>query len=286
MRAVAGILEKTKRGLDWLQHGYLLVQIFTSIGLGKALQAVLVMYTHIPPVWITPLWWLASAFVCALLVLLGNRLHKRDGQRSVLSQPERPGSLEASPGESESTVAPASDSNDIQVEATREEWWNSNIKSVIRDSEELVVMDSALGHKGPFWEALSTRLVSPKPFHLVYLRLKDGDPFLARCLKVAVADATLTRQDKTAIDALVKAKSNSPYSSNKNLEFYFWEGISPGPLVAWTINSKETIGLGFWMNLSKATDGTPYVIVKRGPLFDDLKQHYKSFIDKAQPKSR
>lgn len=173
-------------------------------------------------------------------------------------------------------------SNDIEVKATRVEWWDSNIQSVIRDSEKLVVMDSVLGHKHPFWNALSERLQSPKPFKLVYLMLRDGDPFLARCLEVAGAHASMTQQDKTAIEGLVKTKTGSPYTSNKELEFYFWEGISPGPLVAWTKDGKETIGLGFWMQLSKATDGTPYVIVKRGPLFDDLKHHYERIINEAR----
>ena len=175
-------------------------------------------------------------------------------------------------------------SNDIEVKATRVQWWDSNIQSVIRDSEKLVVMDSAFGHKHLFWEALSERLQSPKPFELVYLMLKDGDPFLARCLEVAKADPSLPKQDKKAIEGLVKTKIGSPYSPNKKMEFYFWEGISPGPLVAWTKDGKETIGLGFWMQLSKATDGTPYAIVKRGPLFDDLKRHYETIINEARSK--
>jgi hypothetical protein len=67
-------LERTKRGLDWLQHGYLLVQIGGSIGVGKAIQAALVTYTHIPPIWVTPLWLLASAVMMTLLIYLGNKI--------------------------------------------------------------------------------------------------------------------------------------------------------------------------------------------------------------------
>ncbi len=107
--------------------------------------------------------------------------------------------------------------------------------------------------------------------------LEDGNPFLATILKLVRVPASLTQVDKDMI-AHLKTKQ----SPTKTLEFYFWEGISPGPLIAWTKNRKETIGLGFWMQLSKATDGTPYVIVKRGPLFEDLKRHYEAIINEAR----
>jgi hypothetical protein len=87
---------------------------------------------------------------------------------------------------------------------------------------------------------------------------------------------------KSMISELEDQKKHSRHHSNKNLEFYFWEGPSPGPLVAWTINGKERIALGFWMHLKEATDLTPYVIVERGSLFDALKRHYESMIDEAR----
>jgi hypothetical protein len=83
---MAGILEKAKRGLDWLQHGYLLVQLGGAIGVGKALQAILVTYTHIPPIWVTPLWLLTSAAMLALLVAIGNYVRRRQEQQQSTGQ--------------------------------------------------------------------------------------------------------------------------------------------------------------------------------------------------------
>ena len=85
------LLGKTKRALDWLQHGYLLVQIGGAVGVGKALQAVLVTYTHISPVWITPLWLLASAAILALLIYVGNKIKQipvqEKGSQSLIGVP-------------------------------------------------------------------------------------------------------------------------------------------------------------------------------------------------------
>jgi hypothetical protein len=87
-----------------------------------------------------------------------------------------------------------SDSNVIQVKATRIEWWDSNIQTVIRDSERLVIIDSVMGHKHVFWNTLSKRIGDdPKPFHFVYLMLKDGDPFLERCLKRVGVPTSMTQ---------------------------------------------------------------------------------------------
>jgi hypothetical protein len=98
------LAEKTKYFLDWMQHGYLIVQVLISIGLGKALKAILVTYTHMPPVWITPLWLLASALMMALLVFIGNQLRKRQGQGGSLTQTERAVSLVASTANLDATV--------------------------------------------------------------------------------------------------------------------------------------------------------------------------------------
>lgn len=72
------------------------------------------------------------------------------------------------------------------------------------------------------------------------------------------------------------------YGANKKLEFLYWTGIAPGPLLAWTTRGKETIALGFWVQLKEATELTPFLIVKRGPLFDALKKHYENVIARSQ----
>lgn len=91
-------LEKTKRGLDWLQHGYLIVQLLSSGAVASAVKAMLVTYTHVPHVWITPLWLLTSAAMMTLLVFVGNRLQKRPEQMQINSASQTAaGSLAAPP---------------------------------------------------------------------------------------------------------------------------------------------------------------------------------------------
>lgn len=63
---------KIKGFLDWVQYGYLLVQILTALGAGKLIEAVLRTQTQISSAWITPIWLLSSAFVLALLVAFVN----------------------------------------------------------------------------------------------------------------------------------------------------------------------------------------------------------------------
>jgi len=79
--------EKTKRWLDWLQHGYMLVQILGSGAVATGLKAMLLTYTHIPPIWITPIWLGASAVVFALFVYVGNRYQRRDIAADVPVKP-------------------------------------------------------------------------------------------------------------------------------------------------------------------------------------------------------
>jgi hypothetical protein len=79
-------VEKTKYTLDWLQHGYLLVQILAAFGVGKAVNAILGSYTKIPSVWITPIWLLVSAATVALFVVIGNKLSRGAGQSSSAPQ--------------------------------------------------------------------------------------------------------------------------------------------------------------------------------------------------------
>jgi hypothetical protein len=69
--------------LDWLNRGYLLVQIFGGLGVGSAVRACLLAYTKTPSVWVTPIWLLASGTTVAFLVILGNKtLHRPHGQMS------------------------------------------------------------------------------------------------------------------------------------------------------------------------------------------------------------
>jgi len=74
------LLAKVKNALDWLQHGYLLVQIAVGIGVGKIAKAMLMSFSHISPIWVTPIWWLVSGLTIWLLVFFGN---KRSSKKSI-----------------------------------------------------------------------------------------------------------------------------------------------------------------------------------------------------------
>jgi hypothetical protein len=63
---------KIKGFLDWVQRGYLLVQILTALGAGKLIEAVLRTQTKLSSVWIAPISLLSSAIVLALLVVFVN----------------------------------------------------------------------------------------------------------------------------------------------------------------------------------------------------------------------
>jgi hypothetical protein len=63
--------------LSWLEHGWLLIQIAGSIGLGKLIEALLKMKTTIPPLYITAIWWLATASILALLLWIGRIVRNR-----------------------------------------------------------------------------------------------------------------------------------------------------------------------------------------------------------------
>jgi len=170
----------------------------------------------------------------------------------------------------------------IRVVATRKEWWDKNIASVINNCDEIIVLDTYQGHKHEFWAALENRLLEPRPFHLVYLMKNDHDWFLNRCLEILEVSGQVTEIDRVLVSNLQAKKLHSPYHADKKLEFYYWAGIGPGPLLAWTRKGKETIALGLWVQLKEATDLTPFLIVKRGPLFRALKRHYENVIASAE----
>jgi hypothetical protein len=147
--------------------------------------------------------------------------------------------------------------SDLTIHEKRLEFWNKHIQEIVLTCEELVVIDSFQGEKQPFWQSLSQRVSRQGPFHLVYLILRPDDHFLTMCLGLMNAPQSVTDVDLGHIDLLKKHCAKSRYKSNKRLEFLYWRGISPGPLLAWKESGRETIALGLWLNLEEATDGVP-----------------------------
>jgi hypothetical protein len=165
---------------------------------------------------------------------------------------------------------------------TRKEYWHNHIKRIIKESDQLLAMDSFQGYKQAFWQALEARVSSAEPFELTYLILREGDPFLRLCLDGIGCDPRVTLLDIQHLERLKKLVDASPHKSNKKLEFLYWQGISPGPILAWRIKDREQLGLGFWVNLEEATDDTPWIVVDQGPLFECLKRHCAEIVARAR----
>jgi hypothetical protein len=58
---VGNFFKKTKEFFDWLQHGRLVLDTLTGLGAATVLRGALLSFTHLNPVWITPLWLFAAA---------------------------------------------------------------------------------------------------------------------------------------------------------------------------------------------------------------------------------
>lgn len=52
---------KIGKAFEWIEHGKTLVEIALAAGGGTAVKAVLLQYTHIPILWVTPIWLTVSA---------------------------------------------------------------------------------------------------------------------------------------------------------------------------------------------------------------------------------
>ncbi len=65
-----------KDTLDWiirLQGAYAILATLLAGGVGTGIRAVLRYYTHLPALWITPIWLLSVALILSLLLLVASR---------------------------------------------------------------------------------------------------------------------------------------------------------------------------------------------------------------------
>ncbi|HEV8232903.1 MAG TPA: hypothetical protein VGQ75_11195 [Thermoanaerobaculia bacterium] len=72
--------EKAEGVLDWLARGQALVALLAALGVGRGVKAALDTFASIPPIWVTPLWLLASAGALAIFLFLINRARARAKQ--------------------------------------------------------------------------------------------------------------------------------------------------------------------------------------------------------------
>lgn len=173
-----------------------------------------------------------------------------------------------------------------EVFKTRKVFWDEHIRAIIRESERFVFFDSYLTQWHVFTDALRERLLAAAPFELIILILREDDQFLQECLSaMEIAPINPVADSIGRIRSL--AKSARAHGANeKVVAAYYWKGISPGPLISWTKGGKQTICLGLWLNNPAATDGTPYLCVTGGYLFEALKGHYEAHIEQAGKANR
>ncbi|MBV9770866.1 MAG: hypothetical protein JOZ32_14935, partial [Bryobacterales bacterium] len=170
----------------------------------------------------------------------------------------------------------------VVVWRTRKKWWDTKLLPIIQVCEKLVIVDSYQGSKHQFWTSIENRLKEDRPFHFVLLDLAKGDPMLAYCMDTSMVHSAVADIDLKAIERLLKERDASGKGGNKTIEFGYWTGESQGPLVSWTINGRETIAAGLWQQVNGNTDLSPWLVSKRGPIFESLKQHRECLLHKAK----
>jgi hypothetical protein len=72
-----GVIAKSKDVLDWFGRGQILYQIFAAVGVGTILRALLLIYTRMNPLWVTPVWLASAVGALAVIVLGSKKLNKR-----------------------------------------------------------------------------------------------------------------------------------------------------------------------------------------------------------------
>jgi hypothetical protein len=165
---------------------------------------------------------------------------------------------------------------------TRKQWWDNRLSAAIQASGKLVVIDSYQSSKHQFWASIEERLHRDEPFHFIILDLAKTDPMLVHCVNTSLAGASVLDIDARAIKHLLQIRNDAGKGGNKTIEFGYWTGESQGPLVAWTIKGKETIAAGLWQQVDGNTDLSPWLVTRRGPLFQSLKRHYETLIHRAR----
>jgi len=72
---VDGLAKRIKAWVEWLEHGYFVVTLFVSIGIGKLVKAIVMIWVDLPPRLMAPTWLLSSGASLFLLTMLGRKFH-------------------------------------------------------------------------------------------------------------------------------------------------------------------------------------------------------------------
>src|ERR1017187_11035121 len=61
-------LQRIRSAFEWSRNAFFLwqlAQLFTALGIGKVVKAVLAIHYHLDPLWVSPIWMLTTAAVLA-----------------------------------------------------------------------------------------------------------------------------------------------------------------------------------------------------------------------------
>lgn len=63
------ILQRVRLAFEWSRNAFFLwqlAQLFTALGVGKAVKAMLAIHYHLDPLWVSPIWMMTTAAVLAI----------------------------------------------------------------------------------------------------------------------------------------------------------------------------------------------------------------------------
>jgi hypothetical protein len=64
---------KIKESLDWVSHGKLVVELLFMVAGMKAVKGLLMSFTKLPEIWISPIEWASAAIFLGILIAIFNR---------------------------------------------------------------------------------------------------------------------------------------------------------------------------------------------------------------------
>jgi hypothetical protein len=69
-----GKTEKLKEWIDWLRRIDFFVGLLVALGAGRAVNAMLISFTKIPQIWISPIWLLSSGLALAAIIFVAEKM--------------------------------------------------------------------------------------------------------------------------------------------------------------------------------------------------------------------
>lgn len=69
-----GRIERLKEWIDWFRRIDFLVGFLISLGFGRVVKAMLISFTKIPQIWISPIWLISSGLALAIIIFVAEKM--------------------------------------------------------------------------------------------------------------------------------------------------------------------------------------------------------------------